>query len=71
MLQLIVKKLLDSISGETLVKELERLEKKKAKIARFIEENNGLDMQIESEAQIADDLKSIDKTINTLKGVLS
>lgn len=60
-----------SIGGKSLVEELERLEKKRAQIGRFIEDNHGLDPSVESEAIILDELKSVVMTIETLKGVLS
>lgn len=59
-----------SISGGSLVPELERLEERKAKILRHIKSIGGLDTSDENEASIADELESIEETITTLKGVL-
>jgi len=60
-----------SINGGSLVKELQRLEKRKSEIGRFIQDNSGLDMEDRYEASLYDELNSISSSIETIKGVLS
>jgi len=60
----------NSISNKGLISDLLELEERKAEISHFIEENGGLDMEIKHEASIAYELKGIDKTIETLKGMI-
>jgi hypothetical protein len=60
----------NSILGEPLVRELERLELKRQEILSYVDDNNGLDEKIDFERGLINELKSLEETIKTLKWVL-
>ena len=60
-----------SLSYESLVNELLRLEQFKEDILAHIDDNGGLDDSIPSERELHLRLKSLETTIDVLKGIIS